>query len=64
MAKYHGTRKNEGQSTIEYIIVVAVVISALLLIMGSKKSMFRSGLNKVYNMGINAMVNMAERVFE
>lgn len=63
MGEHRGIKENKGQSTTEYLIVVAAVIAALIIMVGRSNSMFRRGLNTVYNMGIESMINMANRVF-
>jgi hypothetical protein len=51
-------KKAKGQSTIEYIILVAAVVGAILIFSGSFKTAFQSTLNS----GTNGMQNMAERL--
>ena len=53
------TRKKKGQSTIEYIILVAAVIAALLVFLpGGFTDAFKTTLGQ----GTNGMTNMATRL--
>ncbi|HBO98042.1 MAG TPA: hypothetical protein DE315_02820 [Candidatus Omnitrophica bacterium] len=63
MSGYDETRNSKGQSTIEYILVVAAVIAAMLIFAGSN-GIFQNTLNAIYDTDINSMVNMAERILE
>ncbi|OGX27502.1 MAG: hypothetical protein A2705_04115 [Omnitrophica WOR_2 bacterium RIFCSPHIGHO2_01_FULL_52_10] len=63
MSGYDETRNSKGQSTIEYILVVAAVIAALLIFAG-RNGIFQNALNATYDTNINAMLNMAERILE
>ena len=51
-------KKGKGQSTIEYIILVAAVIAAILVFAPSFKTAFQQTLNA----GTNGMQNMAGRL--
>ena len=51
--------KKKGQSTIEYIILVAAIIAALLTFLPGT---FRDAYNSTLQSGTNGMVNMAERL--
>jgi hypothetical protein len=63
MAGYNETRNSKGQSTVEYILVVAAVIAAIL-IFGNRQGMFQGALNATYDTNINSMLNMAERILQ
>ena len=52
-------KKKKGQSTIEYIILVAAVIAALLIFLPGT---FRTAFNATLQSGTNGMQNMAERL--
>ena len=54
-------RKKKGQSTIEYIILVAAVIAALLLFLGPTGG-FRTAFTQTLTDGTNGMTNMATRL--
>lgn len=63
MPNYCQMKNRSGQSTIEYILVVAGVIAAVLIFLG-KNGIFQNTLNATYNMGIDSMLNVAERILE
>lgn len=63
MPAYIGTRNREGQSTLEYILIVAAVMLAVLIFL-SRNGVFQSALNATYDTNINSMVNMAERILQ
>lgn len=63
MFGYDETGNPKGQATIEYILVIAVVIAAML-IFASENGIFQSALNAIYDTNINSMINMAERILE
>lgn len=63
MASYNETGNREGQSTIEYILVVAGVIVAVLVFL-SNNGIFQNALNATYDSNINSMLNMAERILQ
>jgi|GEM_PF-1266385 len=50
--------KRKGQSTVEYIILVAAVIGAILIFSGSFRTAFKNTLES----GTNGMENMANRL--
>lgn len=54
--------KKKGQSTVEYLILVAGVIAILLYFVGNSGSPFRTALNQTYQSATNGMVNMANRL--
>ena len=55
-------RSKKGQSTVEYIILVAGVIAILIFFVGNQSSPFRTSLNKTYNSATQGMENMANRL--
>ena len=55
-------RKKKGQSTIEYILLVAAVIGVLLAFLNPSSGKFRELLNKTLYTGTNGMVDMAQRL--
>ena len=55
-------RSKKGQSTVEYIILVAGVIAILIVFVGSSSSPFRAALNRTYLAATNGMENMANRL--
>lgn len=63
MSGYNERRNSKGQSTVEYILVVAAVIAAIL-IFGSRNGIFQNALNATYDTNINSMLNMAERILQ
>jgi uncharacterized protein (UPF0333 family) len=52
-------RKKKGQSTVEYIILVAAVIGALIIFLPGA---FRNAFNATLISGTNGMENMANRL--
>ena len=52
-------RKKKGQSTVEYIILVAAVIGALIIFLPGT---FRTAFNATLISGTNGMTNMAGRL--
>ncbi len=52
-------RKKKGQSTVEYIILVAAVIGALIIFLPGT---FKTAYDATLSEGTNGMVNMAERL--
>jgi len=52
-------KKKNGQSTVEYIILVAAVIGALIIFLPGT---FRTAFNSTLTSGTNGMVNMADRL--
>lgn len=55
-------RSKLGQSTVEYIILVAGVIAIVVVFAGSPTSPFRAALGRTYNSATNGMENMAARL--
>ena len=53
--------KKKGQSTVEYIVLVAAVLAAILIFLGPS-GIFQSTLNSALNEGTAEMLNMAERI--
>ena len=52
-------RKKKGQSTVEYIVLVAAVIAALLVFLPGT---FTTAFNATLASGTNGMQNMADRL--
>ena len=63
MSGYSRTKSRKGQSTIEYILIIAAVILAGLIFL-SKNGIFQNALNATYGSNINSMLNMAERILK
>lgn len=63
MPGYDEARTRRAQSTIEYILVVAAVIVAVLIFL-SRNGIFQNALNATYDANINSMLNMAERILQ
>lgn len=61
MLSYHEIGNREGQSTIEYILIVAGVLVAVLVFLGNN-GIFQNALNATYDTNINSMLNAAERI--
>lgn len=61
MPGYAKTKCCRGQSTIEYVLVVAAVIVAVLVFL-SRNGIFQNALNATYDTNINSMLNAAERI--
>jgi len=54
-------KKDKGQSTVEYIILVAAVIAVLIIFLGPN-GVFKNAFNATLSTGTNGMENMAERL--
>jgi uncharacterized protein (UPF0333 family) len=52
-------KKKKGQSTVEYIILVAAIIGALIIFLPGT---FRDAFNAALRSGTNGMENMADRL--
>ena len=52
-------RKKKGQSTLEYIILVAAVVAAMIAFLPGS---FRNAYERTLNEGTNGMENMAGRL--
>jgi hypothetical protein len=63
MLSCNETGNREGQSTIEYILIVAVMLVAVLVFL-SNNGIFQNALNATYDSNINSMLNMAERILQ
>lgn len=63
MLSCNETGNREGQSTIEYILIVAVMLVAALVFL-SNNGIFQNALNATYDSNINSMLNMAERILQ
>lgn len=57
----HVKKSRKGQSTVEYIILVAAIIGALIVFLGDKGP-FKKAYNDTLNEGTKGMVNMANRL--
>ena len=54
-------RKRKGQSTVEYIILVAAVLAALIIFL-KPGGVFQSSFNRALTSGTNGMEDMANRL--
>jgi uncharacterized protein (UPF0333 family) len=63
MLKKHikSKRKNKGQSTVEYIILVAAILAALIVFL-QPGGVFQTAFNDSLNTGTNGMQDMANRL--
>jgi uncharacterized protein (UPF0333 family) len=52
-------KKKKGQSTVEYIILVAAIIAALIIFLPGT---FKNAFNAALSSGTNGMENMADRL--
>ena len=52
-------KKKKGQSTVEYIILVAAIIGALIIFLPGT---FQTAFNAALRSGTNGMENMADRL--
>ena len=55
-------RSKKGQSTVEYLILVAGVIALLLVFVGSNTGVFQTAITDTYSNATSGMTNMAERL--
>ena len=58
---FHNKRKRKGQSTVEYIILVAAIIAALILFL-NQNGPFQKAYNETLNRGTDGMLDMANRL--
>ncbi len=56
-------RHKAGQNTIEYLILVAVVI-AVILLFTQQGGIFQRSLNTTYDTSMNYMLNLGERILQ
>ena len=61
MFKFFYNRKKKGQSTVEYIILVAAVIAALIVFL-APNGPFKAAFNSTLATGTNGMDDMANRL--
>ncbi|MBI5416110.1 MAG: class III signal peptide-containing protein [Candidatus Omnitrophica bacterium] len=54
-------RSRKGQSTLEYLILVAAIIVATLVFLGNN-GVFRRVFSNVYNVNINSMLKAGEAI--
>jgi hypothetical protein len=54
-------KKRKGQSTVEYIILVAAIIGALIVFLGPT-GVFKAAYNATLTSGTSGMENMANRL--
>ena len=54
-------RKKKGQSTVEYIILVAAVVAVLIIFL-RPGGIFATAFNATLASGTNGMLNMADRL--
>lgn len=55
-------QKRKGQSTVEYIILVAAVIAVILVFVAAPGSPFRNAFNSTLTQGTNGMTDMSNRL--
>ena len=60
--KKRAVHKRKGQSTVEYIILVAAVIAVILVFVGSDNTGFRKAFTNALTQATNGMENMAGRL--
>lgn len=53
----------KAQSTVEYLLLVAVVIVFVLIFNKTQGGIFSTALNRTMEVNINSMVNMSDRIF-
>jgi len=54
-------KKKKGQSTVEYIILVAAVLAALIIFL-RPGGVFQNAFDETLNTGTNGMIDMANRL--
>lgn len=52
----------QGQSTVEYILLVSAVIAVVIIFLTGNKSMFQDRLTNVLDISSNSMSDVAERL--
>jgi len=55
-------KTKRGQSTLEYLILVAMVIAILVIFLNPTTGIFGQAYNRTLNYGTNGMETMAERL--
>ena len=61
---FNKQKRMQGQSTVEYIVLVTAVLAVVIMFMvsGGSGSPFQSKLNSTLSSVTNQMVNMADRL--
>jgi hypothetical protein len=54
--------KKNGQSTVEYILLVTVVVGVIILLTTGTQAPFKKALTNTINMSMNGMQTMAARL--
>jgi len=52
-------RAHQGQSTVEYILLITAVVAVIILFTVGKGSLFQTRLNTVFNQTTQDMLNVA-----
>ena len=55
-------RKDQGQSTVEYILLVTAVVLVVVLFTTGKDNLFSTRLNSVFNTATQDMLNVSTRL--
>ena len=55
-------RKKKGQSTLEYIILLAALISGLIIFLAGSNSPFMRSVNSTYGQVLNGMEGQANSI--
>lgn len=58
---YNHKRKRKGQSTIEYLVVLAGVVAVILIFL-QPGGLYERRITDTYSAGTDGMVNMANRL--
>jgi len=57
-------RKKKGQSTLEYIILVAALIAGLVVFLAGPSSPFKKAVNQTYGAVLNGMCARADTLVD
>jgi uncharacterized protein (UPF0333 family) len=55
-------KRKKGQSTLEYLVLVAMVIAILVVFLNPSGGIFSTAYNQTLAAGTNGMTDMAERL--
>ena len=55
-------RSHQGQSTVEYILLVTAVVTVVILFTTGNNNLFQQRLNSVFNTTTQDMLNVASRL--
>lgn len=60
--KDNNKKQNQGQSTVEYILLVTAVIAVVIIFLTTKDGLFQKRLTNTLDISTNSLENIAVRV--